>query len=47
MLKFVYMMMLAGKSFPRFFDYQTFNRDFVSPYNAQTHWRIAKYADAE
>jgi hypothetical protein len=41
------MMMLAGKSFPKYFDHQSFNRDFVSPYASNANWRITKYYDAE
>lgn len=47
MLKYAYMIMLAGKTFPAVNDASGFNRDFVDPFAANVGWKISQSFDAE
>ena len=41
MLKYVYMMMIAGRTFPAQNDAKLFTRDFLDPFAAKVGWKIS------
>ena len=45
--KFVYMTILAGKTFPREMEQQSFHRDFLDNYSSKVKWKISSYFEAE
>jgi hypothetical protein len=47
MLKYTYMMMLAGNTFPVVNDANDFTRDFIDPFAANAGWKISQSFDAE
>ena len=47
MLKYTYMMMMAGRTFPVFNDAKGFARDFLDPFAAKVGWKISQSFDAE
>jgi len=47
MLKVFYMILLAGRTFPKSMSMAQLHREFVQPYNSRAAWRITAYVDAE
>ena len=45
--KFIYMILLAGKTLPLDGDIQEIRRDFVDLYNSKANWRVQQVFEEE
>ena len=47
LLKLLYMIMVAGRTFPLFLGWERFDAEFIQPTDARLNWKISAYVEAE